>query len=186
MRGGVDSAREAADHSHSGVGELVGKFLRAVGCIVARLACSNDADRMPVALKDFAKDIEGGRWVVDLSQKRGVIGRGQGENFCAVFTDESGAVIGDLAGLVPSERASGPMPAPQPLYVVSDGVPVRRRDWYARLAARSGSPPPTWDPSAPRTRGADKRVDPSLLFHDIPITLAYPDSFRGIDAILQD
>lgn len=70
------------------------------------------------------------------------------------------------------------------LYVVSDGVPVRRRDWYDHLAARSGSPPPTFDTSAERTRGADKRVDPSLLFHDIPLTLAYPDSFRGIDAIV--
>ncbi len=70
------------------------------------------------------------------------------------------------------------------LYVVSDGVPVRRRDWYAHLAARSGSPPPTFDTSAERTRGADKRVDPSLLFHDIPLTLAYPDSFHGIDAIV--
>jgi nucleoside-diphosphate-sugar epimerase len=76
-------------------------------------------------------------------------------------------------------------PAPRPLYVVSDGVPVRRRDWYAHLAKRSGSPPPSWDASAPRTRGADKRVDPSLLFSDIPIAIAYRDSFQGIDAILQ-
>jgi len=88
--------------------------------------------------------------------------------------------VDDAARIVCAVAAA---PAPRPLYVVSDGVPVRRRDWYAHLATRSGSPPPNWDVSAPRTRGADKRVDPSLLFRDIPIALAYPDSFQGIDAI---
>jgi nucleoside-diphosphate-sugar epimerase len=52
---------------------------------------------------------------------------------------------------------------PDSLYVVSDGQPVRRRDWYGRLAAETGSPPPTWDPSAARTRGGDKRVNPARL-----------------------
>jgi len=70
------------------------------------------------------------------------------------------------------------------LYVVSDGHPVRRRDWYAHLAARTGSPPPTFDTAAERTRGADKRVDPSLLVRDFPLTLAYPDSVRGIDELV--
>lgn len=70
------------------------------------------------------------------------------------------------------------------LYVVSDGLPVRRRDWYAHLAARTGSPPPTFDAAAERTRGADKRVDPTLLFREFPLALAYPDSFRGIDALI--
>jgi hypothetical protein len=40
----------------------------------------------------------------------------------AVFTDETGEVIGDLSGLVPSERASGPLPAPQPRYGGPDPV----------------------------------------------------------------
>jgi nucleoside-diphosphate-sugar epimerase len=75
--------------------------------------------------------------------------------------------------------------APRPLYVVSDGHPVRRRDWYGHLASVTGSPQPTWDAAAPRTRGADKRVDPALLFRDLPITLAYPDPLRGIEAVLR-
>ncbi len=75
--------------------------------------------------------------------------------------------------------------APRPLYVVSDGHPVRRRDWYGHLATVTGSPQPTWDAAAPRTRGADKRVDPALLFRDLPITLAYPDPLRGIEAVLR-
>jgi len=74
--------------------------------------------------------------------------------------------------------------APQPLYVVSDGHPVQRRDWYGHLARVTGSPTPTWDLSLPRTRGADKRVDPSLLFRDLAITLAHPDPLRGIEAVL--
>ncbi|NBT14532.1 MAG: SDR family NAD(P)-dependent oxidoreductase, partial [Planctomycetia bacterium] len=89
--------------------------------------------------------------------------------------------IDDAARIVVAVAAS---PHARRLYVVSDGHPVRRRDWYAHLAARTGSPPPTFDTSAERTRGADKRVDPSLLFRDIPLALTYPDSFRGIDAIV--
>lgn len=59
-------------------------------------------------------------------------------------------------------------PAPAPLYVVSDGKPVRRRDWYGQLAERTGSPVPTWDAAAARVRGGDKRVNPARLFADFP------------------
>lgn len=59
-------------------------------------------------------------------------------------------------------------PAPAPLYVVSDGKPVRRRDWYGQLAERTGSPAPTWDAAAARSRGGDKRVNPARLFADFP------------------
>jgi nucleoside-diphosphate-sugar epimerase len=74
--------------------------------------------------------------------------------------------------------------SPRPLYVVSDGRPVRRRDWYGTLAAFSGSPPPTWDPTAPRVRGADKRVDPALLFRDLPISLTYPDALAALETLV--
>jgi len=89
--------------------------------------------------------------------------------------------VDDAARIVVAVAAA---PHARQLYVVSDGHPVRRRDWYAHLAARTGSPPPSFDTAAERTRGADKRVDPALLFRDIPLTLTYPDSFRGIDAIV--
>jgi nucleoside-diphosphate-sugar epimerase len=89
--------------------------------------------------------------------------------------------VDDAARIVVAVAAA---PHARQLYVVSDGHPVRRRDWYAHLAARTGSPPPAFDTAAERTRGADKRVDPSLLFRDIPLALTYPDSFRGIDAIV--
>jgi nucleoside-diphosphate-sugar epimerase len=85
--------------------------------------------------------------------------------------------VEDAAEIV---RLVAAAPHPRPLYVVSDGRPVRRRDWYGRLAAVSNSPAPTWDPAAPRTRGADKRVDPAVLFHDLPISLAYPDALAAL------
>lgn len=85
--------------------------------------------------------------------------------------------VDDAAEVV---RIVAAAPHPQPLYVVSDGRPVLRREWYGRLAALSGSPPPTWDPTAPRVRGADKRVDPSLLFRDLPLTLTYPDALAAL------
>jgi nucleoside-diphosphate-sugar epimerase len=90
--------------------------------------------------------------------------------------------IDDAATVVCAVAAAA---APRPLYVVSDGHPVLRRDWYGHLAAITGSPEPTWDASLPRTRGADKRVDPALLFRDLEIPLAHPDPLRGIEAVLQ-
>ena len=90
--------------------------------------------------------------------------------------------IDDAAAIVCAVAAAA---APQPLYVVSDGHPVQRRDWYGHLATITGSPPPAWEPSLPKARGgADKRVDPALLFRDLPIALAHPDPLRGIEAVM--
>ena len=75
-------------------------------------------------------------------------------------------------------------PAPAALYVVSDGRPILRRDWYGRLAELTGSPAPTWDPAAPRTRGADKRVDPALLARDLGLDLAFPDAIAAISTLV--
>lgn len=69
---------------------------------------------------------------------------------------------------------------PQPLYLVSDGMPIRRREWYATLARLTGSPAPTWDPAAPRSRGADKRVDSTLLRRDLGFSPRHPDPLAGI------
>lgn len=80
--------------------------------------------------------------------------------------------------------------APAPLYVVSDGRPVLRRDWYGRLAGLVGGPPPVWsnDPTAAPLRGqlADKRVDPSRLFRDLPIRLLHPDAGTALAALVAD
>ena len=92
-----------------------------------------------------------------------------------IHVDDAAAIVCGIAAAT----------APAPLYVVSDGHPVRRRDWYGHIAACLGSPPPTWDTDAPRSRGADKRVVPSLLFHDLPITLAHPDPLAAITDLVR-
>ncbi len=75
--------------------------------------------------------------------------------------------------------------SPRSLYVVSDGRPVLRRDWYATLAERAGAPPPSWDTSAPPSRGGDKRVDPSLVLADLAISLAHPDALEALPELLE-
>jgi len=72
---------------------------------------------------------------------------------------------------------------PGPLYVVSDGHPVRRRDFYARLANLTGSPPPRWVPPAAEARGGDKQVDPRRLFAEIGPVLGHPDAIAALAAI---
>jgi len=72
---------------------------------------------------------------------------------------------------------------PGPLYVVSDGRPVRRRDFYARLADLVGSPPPNWIPPAADARGGDKRVDPRRLFAEIGPAFSHTDAIAALAGI---
>ena len=74
--------------------------------------------------------------------------------------------------------------SPSPLYVVADGHPVRRRDWYTRLAELSGSPMPRWDPTVPATRGGDKRINPARLLAELPVTLAHHDALEALRELL--
>ena len=92
-----------------------------------------------------------------------------------IHIDDAAAVVCAVAAAANS----------RPLYVVSDGHPVLRRDWYGHLAAITGSPSPAWDSSLPRARGADKQVDPSLLFRDLSIPLAHPNPLRGIEEVIR-
>jgi nucleoside-diphosphate-sugar epimerase len=89
--------------------------------------------------------------------------------------------VDDAAAVVVAVAAAA---APRPLYVVSDGHPVRRRDWYGALARLTGSPAPTWDSAAPRSRGADKRVDSALLRRDLGFSPRHPDPLSGLAAAL--
>lgn len=84
--------------------------------------------------------------------------------------------------------------APRPLYVVSDGHAVLRRDWYGRLAAAVGGPAPRFLPAAraaSRGRTADKRVDPRAILADLePLAggavLEHPDPLAAITALVAD
>ncbi len=89
--------------------------------------------------------------------------------------------VDDAAAVV---EAVGDAPAPGRLYVVSDGRPVLRRDWYTRLAELAGGPPPAWDDSTPRSRGGDKRIDPAAVWRDLALTPQHPDAVAALPGLV--
>lgn len=78
---------------------------------------------------------------------------------------------------------------PPRLYVVSDGKPVLRREFYGEMARLLGAPPPRFalgDRSqATQRREGSKRVCPRRLFADLEPTLLYPSYREGLRAILE-
>ncbi|MEZ6068769.1 MAG: SDR family oxidoreductase [Pirellulales bacterium] len=73
---------------------------------------------------------------------------------------------------------------PPALYVVADGHPVTRRDFYRHLAKLLGVPAPTFaDEARAGSRGAtNKRLDPSRALRELQIELAYPTYREGLAA----
>lgn len=79
---------------------------------------------------------------------------------------------------------------PPRTYVVSDGHPTDRREFYLYLAELLGSPPPRFvDPSpqgaADRRGGADKRVKSARMIEELGLILAYPTYREGLRAIVR-
>jgi nucleoside-diphosphate-sugar epimerase len=79
-------------------------------------------------------------------------------------------------------------PLPRPLYVLSDGRPVERREFYLAMAEIFGTPPPQFvEPEAGSSRGgrseSNKRIDPSRILRDLGLVLRYPDYRSGLAAI---
>lgn len=78
--------------------------------------------------------------------------------------------------------------APPNLYVVSDGSPVLRRDFYEHLARLVAAPQPAFDTpavTATNTRGgSDKRVDPTKMMRELHPTLKYPTFRDGLAQIV--
>jgi len=77
---------------------------------------------------------------------------------------------------------------PPKLYVVSDGQPVIRGDYYRELARLLGAPPPRFveppaDSPAAARAASDKRVNPRRLFADLSPALLYPSYREGLAAI---
>ncbi len=79
--------------------------------------------------------------------------------------------------------------SPPGLYVVSDGTPVERRDYYAELARLLQAPPPTYtvpppdSPQAARAAGS-KRLRNAKLLADLQVRLRYPSYREGLPAVL--
>ena len=81
------------------------------------------------------------------------------------------------------------VPAPDPLYLVSDDRPVTRLEYYSLLAALLNAPAPTFVP--PLAGGPDeardttsKRVANHRMKSQLAVALAYPDITTGLPATL--
>jgi nucleoside-diphosphate-sugar epimerase len=74
-------------------------------------------------------------------------------------------------------------------YVVSDGHPVVRGEYYGELSRQLGVPPPQFveppsgSPAAQRA-ASDKRVNPRRMFEELQPTLLYPSYREGLSAIV--
>jgi nucleoside-diphosphate-sugar epimerase len=95
--------------------------------------------------------------------------------------------VEDAAAIVLAvERLQAANPAPR-LYLVSDGQPALRPDYYAELARLYQAPAPRFtapapgDPAASRAAGS-KRISPARLMHDLgpAFRLTYPSYREGL------
>jgi len=86
--------------------------------------------------------------------------------------------------LLAEERAHPPR-----TFVVSDGQPVVRADYYAELAKLLGAPAPNFvepagnSPAAERA-ASDKRINPARMFAELQPELGYPSYREGLAAIV--
>ncbi|MEW4488277.1 SDR family oxidoreductase [Thalassoglobus sp. JC818] len=69
------------------------------------------------------------------------------------------------------------------LYVLSDGTPTRRIDFYSELARQLGTHAPVMGP--PQETELGKRVDPSRIIEDFDFALQFPDVRSGLAASLE-
>ncbi len=75
------------------------------------------------------------------------------------------------------------------LYVVADGNPAVRRDYYAELARLVGAPPPQFiapsaDSPAAQRAASDKRIRNAHLVEDLQVQFRYPSYREGLAAIV--
>ena len=78
---------------------------------------------------------------------------------------------------------------PPRTYLVSDGHPVERRDYFTELARQFGLPPPSFrDPmpgEAGGRRGGDKRVSNARMLAELHVKLVYPTYREGLAAAVE-
>jgi nucleoside-diphosphate-sugar epimerase len=71
---------------------------------------------------------------------------------------------------------------PGRVYLLSDGRPVKRRDFYEEAARLGATPPPIFSNDADR----GKRIDPRRTLEELEIFLRYPDHSTGLASIAQN
>jgi nucleoside-diphosphate-sugar epimerase len=96
-----------------------------------------------------------------------------------IHVDDAARIV-----LLAEERA-----VPPRTYVVSDGQPVVRADYYSELARLLGAPPPKFvepatDSPAAQRAASDKRVNPARMFAELRPQLQYPSYVEGLAAIV--
>jgi nucleoside-diphosphate-sugar epimerase len=96
-----------------------------------------------------------------------------------IHVDDAAQIV-----LLAEQRAGTPR-----TYVVADGHPVQRRDYYAELARLVNAPPPQFvsppaDSPAAQRAASDKRIDPRRMFAELAPVLRYPDFRAGLAAIV--
>jgi nucleoside-diphosphate-sugar epimerase len=72
---------------------------------------------------------------------------------------------------------------PGSIYNISDGRPVRRRDFYVQLAEWLNAPPPRFEsrPGPPSERG-NRRISNRKMLEELKVDLQYPSYREGLQA----
>jgi nucleoside-diphosphate-sugar epimerase len=103
-----------------------------------------------------------------------------GEHVNLIHVEDAAAAV-----LAAEARAQPPR-----TYVISDGHPIQRRDYFVELARQFGLPRPSFrDPSpgeARGRRGGDKRVQNGRMLAELQIVLAYPTYREGLAAAVEE
>jgi nucleoside-diphosphate-sugar epimerase len=66
-------------------------------------------------------------------------------------------------------------------YLISDGQPVLRGDFYTYLARQAGTPAPVFDPTAASRHRGDRRISNQKMMRELAPLLAYPSYREGVD-----
>ena len=96
--------------------------------------------------------------------------------------------VEDAASIVlaAEERATPPR-----LYLVSDGCPVERAEYYRELARLIGAPPPRFrepdsDSAAALRAGSSKRICNQRMLDELAVKFVYPSYREGLSAIVAE
>ncbi len=81
--------------------------------------------------------------------------------------------------------------ATEALYLVSDGQPIERREYYREAARRLNAPtpqfaPPSDDAPTRKRGGSNKRASNKRMLQDLSVELRYPSYREGLAAALGD
>ncbi len=123
----------------------------------------------------------------------GIYGPGRVPRRAELVSGESLPIAaGEYLNLIHVEDAAAAVLAaeayaqPPRTYIISDGHPVKRRDYFAELARQFGLPPPSFrDPlpgEAVGRRGGNKRVSNARMLAELQLKLAYPTYREGLAA----